>query len=604
MLKVLNSFVIALTIFSSSVPLALNSEEYVKFDSTTIESDLENAGYDVSGIQSLSQPKFIDFIEYAYGSEYYGLYFYVYIPTSYDLDLSSSLNKIQLAVASNSNYQKYSIECLDEADNIYKFKVNFTDEELSMIMDRLSNFERVYQVSGFEIKDINSSNATEYAIGGKYKYSGFAKGIDGNTSSTLTRKVKEIETLSLDVQQTYYNFEGDNFYDDHYQLNSVYFSIPNQILNEYGEIYAINFEYYEYKTSPIIFLRESVYDYFDDYIGVVHTEENNPGKKLVYDVYDATAVAGSNLRTCDLVDKDLGGQITGTPYFKENNYLTWLFSVPEGEETTFTREQLLNYLYSYDKSYYNGKNYRGLSMDLLNGTVDEGHTQGYNKKVINSDDTYSIDIKLRDFWSSIAAGFGHPQYEELELDPFIKIDSTNINNENYISDLDLNDFKTFVSESNSKNESTYLFRFNLGKYQYAPIYDVTYGDLFREGRDGYVYELNLFLDFDIIDITFMKDGITTIIPAVSNPIDIISNIVVPAVPEYISSKIITIIKIVILIALIILGIFLLNQLFGLFGISFKDIFNFIFVKPFKWVKGKFEGNKKKKSNKNKKRTKK
>ena len=93
----------------------------------------------------------------------------------------------------------------------------------------------------------------------------------------------------------------------------------------------------------------------------------------------------------------------------------------------------------------------------------------------------------------------------------------------------------------------------------------------------------------------MKDGVTTTIPVVSNPIDIISNIVVPAVPEDILSKIITIIKIVIL---------LLNQLFGLFGISFKDIFNFIFVKPFKWLKGKFGGNKKKKSNKNKKWTKK
>lgn len=597
-MKKLNNLIILISL-SFSLTSFTSSESNI-YDGTLIKDDFEDSSYKLSDYQNISEVEFIDFIEYSFGTAKYELYLYLAIPDDLNLIANDDRNNIQINLFGDS-YEKFGLELLNSDSNVYKFKIKISDNLKNKFLASISNNERIYEVSGVELLFEGNINSTEFKIGGEYKYSGFAKGIGGNTSSTLTREVKEIETISLDVQQTYYNFEGDNFYDDHYQLNSVYFSIPNEILNEYGEIYAINFEYYEYKTSPIIFLRESVYDYFDDYIGVVHTEENNPGKKLVYDAYDTPGVAGSNLITCDLVDKDLGGQITGTPYFKENNYLTWLFSVPEGEETTFTREQLLNYLYSYDKSYFNGRNYRGLSMDLLNGVVDEGHTQGYNKKVINSDDTYSIDIKLRDFWSSFLASLGFPQYEELELDPFIKIDSTNINNENYISDLDLNDFKTFVSESNSNNESTYLFRFNLGKYQYAPIYDVSYGDLFHEGRDGYVYELNLFLDFDIIDITFMKDGVSTIIPVVSNPIDIISNIVVPPLYEDMWSKILTIIKIVILIALIILGIFLLNQLFGLFGISFKDIFNFIFVKPFKWLKGKFSGNKKKKTNKNRKK---
>ena len=545
-MKKLNNLILLISL-SFSLTSFTSSESNI-YDGTLIKDDFEDSSYKLSDYQNISEVEFIDFIEYSFGTAKYELYLYLAIPDDLNLIANEDRNKIQINLFGDS-YEKFGLELLNNDSNVYKFKIKISDNLKNKFLASISNNERIYKVSGVELLFEGNINSTEFKIGGEYKYTGFAKGIDGNTSSTLTREVKEIETLSLDVQQTYYNFEGDNFYDDHYQLNSVYFSIPNQILNEYGEIYAINFEYYEYKTSPIIFLRESVYDYFDDYIGVVHTEENNPGKKLVYNAYDTPGVAGSNLITCDLVDKDLGGQITGTPYFKENNYLTWLFSVPEGEETTFTREQLLNYLYSYDKSYYNGKNYRGLSMDLLNGTVDEGHTQGYNKKVINSDDTYSIDIKLRDFWSSFLASLGFPQYEELELDPFIKIDSTNINNENYISDLDLKDFKNFVSESNSKNESTYLFRFNLGKYQYAQVFDMTYGDIVATGIDGYVYELNLFLDFDIIDITFMKDGISTIIPVVSNPIDIISNIVVPAVPEDILSKIITIIKIVILVYL-------------------------------------------------------
>lgn len=115
-------------------------------------------------------------------------------------------------------------------------------------------------------------------------------------------------------------------------------------------------------------------------------------KKSVYDYYTyiedpITSNFGSN----DLIDKDLGGTLSDThPYFKKSNYISWLFSVKEGEETTFNREQLLEYLYSYDKSYFNGQNYRGLSMDLLNGVVDEGHTQGYNNKSISADDVYSF----------------------------------------------------------------------------------------------------------------------------------------------------------------------------------------------------------------------
>ena len=52
----------------------------------------------------------------------------------------------------------------------------------------------------------------------------------------------------------------------------------------------------------------------------------------------------------------------------------------------------------------------------------------------------------------------------------------------------------------------------------------------KKGSNGYMAMQNMFIDFDIIDITFCRDGVYTVIPAVSDPIDIIGDVTPP--PNY------------------------------------------------------------------------
>ena len=74
-----------------------------------------------------------------------------------------------------------------------------------------------------------------------------------------------------------------------------------------------------------------------------------------------------------------------------------------------------------------------------------------------------------------------------------------------------------------------LFRFASTSYDTAPCQ--VYGDtllgrgVFRE--DVYVAKETLFLDFDVIDLTFGKDKV---IPAVSSPINVISGVDPPRTP--------------------------------------------------------------------------
>lgn len=95
------------------------------------------------------------------------------------------------------------------------------------------------------------------------------------------------------------------------------------------------------------------------------------------------------------------------------------------------------------------------------------------------------------------------------------------------------------------------------------------------------------------------DGNNYIIPAISNPIDIVSPIITPDIPESWLDKIKQILKYIIGALVILASLFGLNFIFNLLGISIKDIINFLFIKPFKWIKKKSSKKKGKKNGKKK-----
>ena len=75
-----------------------------------------------------------------------------------------------------------------------------------------------------------------------------------------------------------------------------------------------------------------------------------------------------------------------------------------------------------------------------------------------------------------------------------------------------------------------LFRFAQSDYYSLPVDIVTIRNWTidkKESGQVYMAQESVFLNFDIIQLTFNKDGILTIIPVVASPIDIVSDITPP-----------------------------------------------------------------------------
>jgi hypothetical protein len=61
----------------------------------------------------------------------------------------------------------------------------------------------------------------------------------------------------------------------------------------------------------------------------------------------------------------------------------------------------------------------------------------------------------------------------------------------------------------------------------APTSNVGINSFTAWENEAYISTQTVFFDFDIIQLTFAKDGVFTVIPVVSNPIDIVNDIVPP-----------------------------------------------------------------------------
>lgn len=558
---------------------------------SSIITDFNNSNYDIEQYYHVNKVTFVDFFEYCYGdNEKYSLFVYIAVPEEFNLEFDYSLNKINISFG-NGTYNKYSLRIIDKKDDLCKFQIYFNNKEKEEILSKLNSRNRHYKISGIELLKEGERNSTEFKIGQEAYYSGYAKGINGNEISTLSREYQDLTTLELDVHSSYYRFHENVADFKQKDLNSVYFSIPNNYLDEYGELTNISAEYYEYRLADIVVIKSSVYEAIKDYVGVKTTKESHPEFALLFDYQgqintntEYYTFEGAGLEASDLF----------LP-FEKNNLITILFDGGENGEKEISSKEILNYLYDYDKSYYLGSNYKGMSNDLFDG-VDDGHKEGYNQINISSLDNenlliYEGNSSWDRFWNNV---FGKNQEYEVSL--IEKVDTEKDSEEIFINDKDIDEFNSFVLNSSIKNESTYVLRYSLTDYFTYGLLDYRYGDISAIGRDGYVSKQSIFLDFDIISLTFEKEGTKKIIPAISNPLDIVSDTTKPENPNKdFLYGLIEFLKIVAGVVLIIILIILLNFVFNLLGISFKDIINFLFVKPFKWIGSKFKSKKKNKN---------
>lgn len=524
------------------------------------------------------------FVEYGYSLDSslqnsYKLYVYFYNPQKTDINYSSLSNKIQIATAFDethepTDYSKFNLKyCNTSSDKLYsKFYVELNGFNKNWLI----NNQRVYYISGIELVTKNDNNATEYGVGSKYVFSGYSQGLDNSSKekSTLTCNRQKFDSIELEVKHTFYRTEtsskGAGYQN---QLDTVYFAVPNRFFETYEKLQRIKAEWYEYKTNDIVVTsNDNFYNKAFPYVGVKTGNINEYGR-IQYNSNIGISL-GQNASDSGDINFAQWGWNLGEYLHPVCQALYYLFKVDDiseydpyanitkngGVESNDLYDYILAYNKTHDKGFLDIKDGK-VSADLFADDIDAyrkmdteyGKIQkGYSYYDFDAD----VDLQKLSAWSETSPSFWDnwitwglwnsiigniPDETSQVLSPIYKLNDSDllgtdvsIRNNLFVNANDVDDLKNFYAKAKLNDCSVILFRFATSDYYSAPvdIIELNSGFLWSDNHiRGQAYRSwqSVFMDFDIIQLTFKNENREklTVIPAVSNPIDIVNDITSP-----------------------------------------------------------------------------
>lgn len=593
--KIISVIFAVLMVFSSAwatgTSINVRADNPFPFDETNVLEDLEsskdfnliNYTWDYSGL--FKTASIMNFVEWCYSpfkTGDFALYVYFYNPQNLKIDTDNYSNRIQIA----SEYTTYPItrESVPKSYDTYNlvfcnmsmrenfegmfYKFRVIDKKGAdgmYIRERVYSGERRYDVSGLTLA-MESGDVKEIGVGGTYYFTGYAAGYGPNANSTSTLKCTgfaPLETLSIKVTPTLYRQSAYNELGNghRWDINSVYFSVPEKYFTDYGALQKIKAEWWEYETEPIyVSTHEASVLAFKDYLGIDIGDRNSAlmfgfgnrysvtlseyYSKWVYDGYTYNIDVEEN-------EKEKNGD---RPY-KAVNSLYYAFHADSlTNNTVVSSDKLSSYIKEYDKSAKKGYlpiliDGQKISADLFKtGLSDDRATVPYSGENVHHK-TVEIDANDRfdilnynpvadNMWAELWVGiFGRTLLSTMKdvspihanVSDYIDLSDKSLSERLLISPLksDMDKFRNFYNSAKEKNERTVVFNYaqtdyyeeNQFVYQYAA--NSNWGT--KVGQ-ALVSTQTVFLDFKIIHLTFQTDGSYTVIPVTQNPINIINGV--------------------------------------------------------------------------------
>lgn len=605
-------WVVMAGIFSAVLPISAKADTVVSYEQTNVLDDLKQSTIEGKpfsltdySFNAFKETEMLSLVEYCYSfyanmQDSYGLYIYVYNPKGLNFDINSNLNCIQFAYGldSSTNYTKYPIKFLSYSTEtnyerlFYKFKVVLSPTDKEELLTALNSTERVYRVSGVELKEKGNTNATDFSVATTYRYSGYAAGYGSNPSAanTLVCKSEESEILTLNVHPTQYRPEGTNGKNDYTQdsLHSVYFAVPNDIIEKYGRMSAVHATWRDAVLKPALVTgNSSAYNTILPYLG------KDIGKET--DDFDYGYLGAYKLTTNGYTGISQIYSYAGfsynydyNPTFEEYGYpietLYMMFfaedKIDSADEHTVSSEEITEQIIK-SKTKFGGSLVNGKYSSKLFESVAEDFTDVN----IQADENFSLTSETisTKWWhlmfhrpgDVVSTTFDGIQAIYPVKDSDFEGTADAVADRLYISESDYNDFKAFY-DANKSLCTVYLFRYQVSDYmaQEATLFErgSFLGMESHEEVDtnAYFFQETVNLDFDIIDVTFSNGETNTVIPVVSNPIDVVPDATPPVYtqsdkePDWLKWLKIAIVVILILV-LVIVGWPILQPLFTLVG---------------------------------------
>ncbi len=487
-----------------------------------------------------------------------------------------------------NNYEKFDLKFCSKSEEqfyeglFYKFKViDHLSSDGKTMLQRVKSSARRYDISGFEILENKQNSAIEYGVGGTYTFTGYAKGYgaDINEESTLTCEVTDLETIELDVKHTFYRSQTSSLGAGHQnQLDTVYFSVPKRFIEEYGRLQRIKAEWYEYKTKEILVTSNSdLYNKASPYIGV----NLGPVDEFGMQEYNESIYYSLGINAGDwgggLHAAEWGWNLGKGYLHTACQALYYMFLVGDIDDYDpyasvveiggIQSNDLYQYIKRYNKTFENGRlpiKDGTISADLFEGDIDDSRKidnehgkiqMGYSYYDFDAD----VDLQTLSSWSSTSPSFwenwvnfglgaaftGGPEEESITVAPIQILKESDLQGTNaeiskrlLINSADVNSLKSeyddavTINGSSDEEKVVVLFRFATSDY-YAQEVDIIelgegflWSDKMTSGQ-AYIAKESVFFDFDIIQLTFNKEGVYKVIPVVASPIDIVNDITPP-----------------------------------------------------------------------------
>ena len=523
-----------------------------------------------------SKTQVISFSEYCY-SYYsknqgnYGLYVYVYNPQGKAFDERTERNKIQFSADGGKSYDKYVLQFLNYSHGsdceglFYKFKVIFTNEQRKAVLNALDSEKRVYKISGIEL--LSGGNVVEYPVVQTYEYTGFAEGYGAfeGSADSLTCKVDGLSLyLTLDVHSTYYRPSGTNggaYAQD--TLHSVYFSVSNKLIEEYGEMTAVHATWLNARTSPIFVTGdETVYNAVRAYLGQYVDGGNywllsdeNKNNDLQYSL-----IASKYIESAEWNNASYGS--SWLSYNANRRYtnsdvdlytLAYCFLADNGnaDDYTLPAEALVGNKSEGVKGWFEeySATYGGdLVNDRFSSALFSEVAEAFTDVTITADDTFKLtDEQISQNWwqQFVGGGYNVTGTTEYLISAIKQVGADDFESTAYetceglyIDESDYDEFKAFYDEATENDETVYLFRYAQTEYVNHEVAVYSKGDdgaiIKGFGYDyvntnAYFAEMWVQLDFDIIDVTMTKNGVDTVIPVVMSPVDLAADATPPVI---------------------------------------------------------------------------
>ena len=515
-------------------------------DRTSIESDLEEL--DLSGISAADGLQLVYFAELGYreaNSTDYGIYFYIYNPEKISFNTDSAKNAANMAVSFNAKgepdeYENLALTFIDRTEDhrYYKFRLNDSEQMYEYAKSySQQRGSRRYDVAGIQLLSYGENMPRDYATPATYTYTGYAAGYGDNVFEESTLECVQTERKVIqfnDIQQTYYRYPQDT--ENFAEIKTVYFSVPNNVLDYYGEIYSIQAEYYEYDMQPALVVQnDDIYNEFEQYIGETIPTFNS----LEYCFYvSETMEQGAGILNAAYIEWYYGNFFkamlnNSNPNVQGYNKLVLIFNaLGSVDYYTVSRNDLLNAMEDYTEEFGQGNAYGGFNDDLFlsNSAGYDGATQ----IAISADDLFDLEgfdtgNALDNFFWALFQGYDNPPIQDIEpIHPVTERDLNirDISNELYIAPQDEADFITYCENQMEQDRTVYMFRSKVDDYTDKQAWVRYTGDSISLARDeaASARYVTVDLGFDIISLGFKADKCLTIVPVVSNPINVIPDL--------------------------------------------------------------------------------